>query len=94
MNRQLKSSLKPICIVFIGKPAFHASGPLREFFTLYFDTLQEIPVVLFTLLHDTKEFNNGTFERLGLLIALALIYGFPGPRNMQESLVCPLGPAN
>ena len=52
--------------------------------------LQEIPAVLFTLLHDTKKFNNGNFERFGLLIALALIYDCPGPRNMQESLVCAL----
>ena len=37
LKRQLKSSLKPIRIVFIGEPAFDAGGPLREFFILYFD---------------------------------------------------------
>ena len=42
----------------------------------------------FTLLHDVKKLNNGDFERFGLLIALALIHNCPGPRNMQESLVC------
>ena len=42
------------------------------------------------MLHDVKKLNNGDFERFGLLIALALIYGCPGPRNMQESLVCSL----
>ena len=129
LKRQLKSSLKPIHIVFIGEPAFDAGGPVREFFTLYFvaaarnimqgtsssfpvDTGRKLNVhktfrrrpgrllnVLctfnlrpistgFTLLHDVKKLNNGDFERFGLLIALALIYGCPGPRNMQESLVC------
>ena len=42
------------------------------------------------MLHDVKKLNNGDFERFGLLIALALIYGCPGPRNMQESLLCSL----
>ena len=44
----------------------------------------------FTLLHDVKEVNDDDFERFGLLIALALVYGCPGPRNMQELLVCAL----
>ena len=94
MKRQLKSSLKPIRIVFIGEPAFDAGGPLREFFTLYFDAaarnIMQGTSSSFTLLHDVKKLNNGDFERFGLLIALALIYGCPGPRNMQESLVCSL----
>ena len=94
MKRQLKSSLKPIRIVFIGEPAFDAGGPLREFFTLYFDaaarTVMQGTSSSFTLLYDVKKLNNGDFERFGLLIALALIYGCPGPRNMQESLVCSL----
>ena len=94
LKRQSKSSLKPIRIVFIGKPAFDAGGPLREYIKLYFDTaarniMQGIGSS-FTLLHDVKKLNNGDFERFGLLIALALIYGCPGPRNMQESLVCSL----
>ena len=37
LKRQLKLSLKPIRIVFIGEPAFDAGGPLRGFFTLDFD---------------------------------------------------------
>ena len=41
----------------------------------------------FTLLHDVKKLNNGDFERFGLLVALALTYCCPGPRNMQESMV-------
>ena len=44
----------------------------------------------FTLLHDVKKLNNGDFEKFDLLIALAIIYGCPGPRNMQESLLCSL----
>ena len=94
LKRQLKSSLKPIHIVFIGEPAFDTGGPLREFFTLYFDAaarnIMQGTSSSFTLLHDVKKLNNGDFERFGLLIALALIYGCPGPRNMQESLVCSL----
>ena len=38
----------------------------------------------------SKKLNNSDFERFGLLVALALMYGCPGPRNMQESLVCAL----
>ena len=92
MKRQLKSSLKPIRIVFIGEPAFNAGDPLREFFGLYFDAVARNIMrgtsSSFTLLHDVKKLNNGDFERFGLLIALAIIYGCPGPRNMQESLLC------
>ena len=94
LKRQLKSSLKPIRIVFIGEPAFDAGGPLREFFTLDFDAAARNIVQgtssSFTLLHDVRKLNNGDFERFGLLIALALIHGCPGPRNMQELLVCAL----
>ena len=88
LKRQLKSSLKTIRIVFIGEPAFDAGGPMRELFTLYFDAaarnIMQGTSSSFTLLHDVKKLNNGDFERFGLLIALALIYGSPGPRNMQE----------
>ena len=94
LKRQLKLSLKPIRIVFIGEPVFDAGGPLRKFFTLYFDAaarnIMQGTSNSFTLLHDVKKLNNGDFERFGLLIALALIYDCPGPRNMQESLVCAL----
>ena len=94
MKRQLKSSLKPIRIVFIEEAAFNAVGPLREFFWLYFDAaarnIMRGTSSSFTLLHDVKKLNNGDFEKFGLLIALAIIYGCPGPRNMQESLLCSL----
>ena len=92
LKRQLKSSLKPIRIVLIGEPTCDAGGPLREFFTLYFDAaarnIMQGTSNSFTLLHDVKKLNNGDFERFGLLIALALMYGCSGPRNMRESLVC------
>ena len=88
MKRQLKSSRKPIPIVFIGEPAFDAGCPLREFFTSYFDAtarnIMQGTNRSFTLLHDVKKLNNGDFEGFGLLIALALIYGCPGLRNTQE----------
>ena len=87
LRRQLKSSRKPIPIVFIAEPAFDAGCPLREFFTLYFDAavrnIMQGTNRSFILLHDVKKLNNGDFERFGLLVALALIYGCPGPRNMQ-----------
>ena len=104
LKRQWKSSLKSILLVFIGEPVFDAGGPKRGFLTLYF--YKKLLVIhcpsaaarnimlgtssSFTLLHDVKKLNNGDLERLGLIIALALIYCFPGPRNMQESLVCAL----
>ena len=94
LKRQLKSSLKPIRIVFIGETAFDAGGPLREFFTLYLDAaarnIMQGTSSAFTLLHDVKILNNGDFERFGMFIALALIYDCPGPRNMPELLVCAL----
>ena len=92
LKRQLKSSLKAICIVFIGEPAFDAGGLLREFFTLYFNAaarnIMQGTSGSFALLHDIKKLNNGDFERFALLMALALIYGCPVPRNIQELLVC------
>ena len=94
LKRHLKSSLKPIHIVFIGEPVFDAGGPLREFFTLYFDAaarnIMQGTSRSFTLLHDVKKLNNGDFERFGLLVAVALTYCCPGPRNMQGSMVCAL----
>ena len=87
MKRQLKSSRKPIPIVFIGETAFDAGGPLRAFFTLYFDAaarnIMQGTNRSFTLLHDVKKLSNGDFERFDLLIAPSLICGCPGPRNMQ-----------
>ena len=87
MKRQLKSSRKTIPIVFIGEPAFDAGCPLRKFFTLHFDAaarnIMQGTNRSFTLLHDIKKLKNVGFERFGLLIALALKYGCPGPRNMQ-----------
>ena len=59
---------------------------------MYFDAVGRYIVEgassFFTLLHDFKKLGNGYFERFGLSIALALMYGCPGPRNIQESLVC------
>ena len=77
MKRQLKSSLKLICIVFIGELAFDVGGQLREFFILYFDaaarSIMQGVSSSSNLLHDLKKKNNGDFERFGLLIASALI---------------------
>ena len=82
----MKSSLKLILIVIIGKPAFDAGGQLRELFTLYFDAaarnVMQGTSSSFTLLHDVKKLNNGDFQRFGLWIALVLIYCCPYPRNM------------
>ena len=91
MKHELESNLQPIRIVFIGEPALDAGGTLRAFFTFHFDAaarnIMQGTSSSFTLLHDVKIVNNGGFERFGLLIALALIYGSRDPRNMQESLV-------
>ena len=58
LKRQLKSSLKPIRIVFTGEPALDAGGALREFFTLYFDAaaryIKQGTSSSFTLLHDVN----------------------------------------
>ena len=59
LKRQLKSSLKLICLVFIGEPVFDADGPLREFFKLCFDAaarnIMQCTSSSFTLLHDVKK---------------------------------------
>ena len=94
LKRQLKSGLKPTHIVFIWEPVFDAGSPMREFFTLHFDAaarnIMQGTSSSFTLLHDAKKWNSDNFGRFGLLIALALKYGSPGPRKMQELLVCTL----
>ena len=94
LKRQLKQGLIPFRITFIGEPAFDAGGPTREFFTYVFNDasryIMEGTTDSFTFLHDVKKLRNGDFERYGTLIALTLIYGCPGPRNMQESLACAL----
>ena len=70
MKRQLKSSRKPIPIVFIGETAFDAGRPLRAFFTLYFDAaarnIMQGTNRSLTLLHDVKKLSNGGFERFDL----------------------------
>ena len=70
LKRQLKSSLKLILIAFIGKPAFDAGGPLREFFTLYFHAavrnIMQGTSSSFTLLHDVKKLNDCDFQRFDL----------------------------
>ena len=70
LKRRLKSTLKLILIVIIGKPAFDAGGQLRELFTLYFDAaarnVMQGTSSSFTLLHDIKKLNNGDFQRFGL----------------------------
>ena len=70
LKRRLKSTLKLILIVIIGKPAFDAGGQLGELFTLYFDAaarnVMQGTSSSFTLLHDVKKLNNGDFQRFGL----------------------------
>ena len=90
LKRQLKSSLKPTRIVFIGEPEFDEGGPPRVFHIVLDAAARNImqgTSSSFTWLHDVKKLNNGDFDRFGLLIALALIYGCPGPKNVQELLV-------
>ena len=61
---QLKSSVKPIRIVFIGEPAFGAGGPLRELFILYFDAaarnIMQGTSSSFTLIHNVKKLSKVT----------------------------------
>ena len=84
LKRQLKSSLKPIRIVFIGEPEFNEGGPPRIFHIVLDAAARNImqgTSSSFTLLYDVKKLNNGDIDRFGLLIALALT------KNMQELLV-------
>ena len=41
----------------------------------------------FTLLHDFEKLQNGDFYRLGLITALSLVYGCPGPRSFNKIFV-------
>ena len=70
LKRRLKSTLKLILIVIIGKPAFDAGGQLRELFTLYFDAaarnVMQGTSSSFTLLHDVKKLNDCDFQRFDL----------------------------
>ena len=40
----------------------------------------------FTFLHDLRKLVDGHFFRFGQLIALSLLHGCPGPRNLIESV--------
>jgi len=70
---------------------FDAGGPKREFFTLIFEDaakhVMQGGLNSFTLLHDFEKLQNGDFYRLGVLTALSLVYGCPGPRSFSRIFV-------
>ena len=77
-------------IEFVGEEAVDEGGPLREFFSLVFEGAQKHIMTGgntgFRFLHDLRKLADGQFFRFGQLIALSLLHGCPGPRNLIESV--------
>ena len=93
LKRQLKWSLKLIRLVFIGEPPHLMQVVHWEIFShcasmLLQEILCRLPTV--PLLYYMKKIKQWWLWEVWSIIALALIYGCSGPRNMQESLVCAL----
>ena len=75
-------------IEFVGEEAVNETGPLREFFSSVFEDMQKHIMTGgnngFTFLHDVRKLAHGQFFRFGQVIALSLLHGCPGPRNLIE----------
>ena len=82
-----------ITISFIGEPAQDAGGPLREFFTLLWQTLARNsslfngPEESRTLAHNVCALQQEEYVIIGRLIALALMYGGTAPHFFSPSVV-------
>ena len=77
-------------IGFVGEEAIDEGGPLREFFSLVFEDAQKHIMTEgnngFTFLHYVRKLADGPIFRFSQLIALSLLHGCPGPRNLIESV--------
>ena len=77
-------------IEFVGEEEVDEGGPLREFFSLVFEDAQKHIMTEgnngFTFLHDVRKLADGPIFRFRQLIALSLLHGCPGPRNLIESM--------
>ena len=76
-------------IEFVGEEAVDEGRPLREFFSLVFKDAKKHIMTEgnngFTFLHHVRKLADGQFFRFGQLIALSLLHGCSGPRNLIES---------
>ena len=75
---------------FVVEETVDEGGPLREFFSLVFEDAQKHIMTGgnngFTFLHDVRKLADGQFFGFCQLIALSLLHGCPGPRNLIESV--------
>ena len=93
LKRPLFNGRIGITINFIGEPAQDAGGPLREFFTLLWQSLARNnslfngPEDSRTLVHNVYALQQEEYAIIGRLIALALMYGGTAPHFFSPSVV-------
>eukprot|EP00794_Sanderia_malayensis_P014581 gene14581-16084_t len=78
-----KAPLGPISIEFIGEVAVDDGGPLREFFTIIFESAPGHVLTgnenNYTLCHDAHKLERKEYEIYGKFAAASLLQGGPGP---------------
>ena len=78
-------------IEFVGEEVVNEGGPLREFFSSVFEDVEKHIMTGgnngFTFLHDVRKLADGQFFRFGQLIALSILHGCPGPRNLMFQIL-------
>ena len=90
VKRFLGGNIKHLKIEFVGEETVDEGRPLREFFSLVFKDAEKHIMTGgnngFTFLHHARKLADGQFCKFGQLIALSLLHGCPGPRNLIESV--------
>eukprot|EP00794_Sanderia_malayensis_P001841 gene1841-2071_t len=85
-----KAPLGPISIEFIGEVAVDDGGPLREFFTIIFESAPGHVLTgnenNYTLCHDAHKLERKEYEIYGKFVAASLLQGGPGPHNWCRPL--------
>ena len=90
-----KNGVRSFKVSFVGDDVTDGEGPLREFFSLFFDDAKNYILCSgvssqFTFLHITEKMKAKEFLYFGNLIALAIINGCAGPRYFLPSLAAKL----
>ena len=83
---------KHLKVTFVGEPAVDAGGPLREYFHLLLRELAQNsslfcgPCTSRAPKHNISELEKGTFYYIGVIIALSIIHGGPGPTFLSSAV--------
>ena len=92
MNMFFKNSvIKPIAVEFVGEEAIHDGGPLRDFYTIFYDNapgkLLYGPEKNYSFMHDAHRNEKSHFYIFGKFVAIGLLQGVPGPHCFCKPLV-------